>query len=65
VRSARGKGTTRMNTDEPTKKIEELRKLAAQAQIVAETTLDPNRKRALNAIALKYKRLAEFVRVKP
>jgi hypothetical protein len=39
--------------------------LAAEAQIIAETTtVDPNRKRALSVLALKFKRLAEFVRLK-
>ena len=41
-----------------------LQRLAAEAQIIAETTVDPNRKRALSLIALKYKRLAEFERLK-
>jgi len=49
-------------TDEQAeKKTEELRRLAAEAEIVAETTVDPNRKRALRIVALKYKRLAGFV----
>jgi hypothetical protein len=48
--------------DEPTtKRTDELRRLAAEAQIAAETTVDPNRKRALRAVALKYKRLSDFV----
>ena len=48
-------------SDDPTNRTDELRRLAAAAQIVAETTADPNRKRALQALALKYKRLANFV----
>ena len=51
--------------DEAAKKVERLRKLAAEAQIVAETTVDPNRKRTLQFLALCYGRLAEFVRGKP
>ena len=51
-----------MNNEEPTVKSDRLQRLAAEAQIIAETTVDPNRKRALSLIALKYKRLAEFVR---
>ena len=51
-----------MSNDEATAKTDKLQRLAAEAQIVAETTVDPNRKRALSVIALKYKRLAEFVR---
>ena len=49
---------------EAEKTAEELRRLAAEAQIVAETTVDAHRKRALSVIALNYKRLAEFVRLK-
>jgi hypothetical protein len=53
-----------MGAEPPARTAEELRKLAAEAQIVAETTVDPARKRALSIMALKYKRLAEFVRLK-
>ena len=52
-----------MSNDEPTTEAD-LQRLAAAAQIVAETTIDLARKRALSVIALKYKRLAEFVRLK-
>ena len=57
-------GFTIMN-DEAAKKVQELRKLAAEAQIVAEATLDPSRKRTLTFLALCHARLAEFVRGKP
>ena len=53
-----------MSNEEHTIKTDRLQRLAAEAQIIAETTVDPNRKRALSLIALKYKRLAEFVRLK-
>ena len=51
-------------SDPTTNRTAELRRLAAEAQIVAETTADPNRKRALQGLALKYKRLADFVLAK-
>ena len=44
---------------------ENLRKLAEEAKLVAETTQDPNRRRALRLMSLKYKRLAEFSRNQP
>jgi hypothetical protein len=44
------------------KRADDLRRLAAEAEITAETTVDPNRKRALQVVALRYKRLADFVR---
>jgi hypothetical protein len=53
------------NDDEPTAKTDQLQRLAAAAQIVAETTVDPARKRALRVLVLGYARLAEFVRPKP
>ena len=53
-----------MSNHEPAAKTDVLQRLAAEAQIVAETTVDPNRKRVLSFIALKYRRLAEFVRLK-
>jgi hypothetical protein len=52
-----------LSDEEPTGKTARLQRLAAEAQIIAETTVDPNRKRALSLLALKYKRLAEFVRL--
>ena len=39
------------NDDEPTAKTDQLQRLAAAAQIVAETTVDPARKRALRVVA--------------
>jgi hypothetical protein len=39
--------------------------LAEEAKINAETTADPNRRRALRVAALKYRRLADFVRKTP
>jgi hypothetical protein len=42
-----------------------LTKLAEEAKLVAETTQDPNRRRALRLMSLKYKRLAEFSRQQP
>jgi hypothetical protein len=53
-----------MRDDEPTANTDKLQRLAAEAQIVAETTVDPARRRALSIIALSYKRLAEFVQLK-
>jgi hypothetical protein len=44
---------------------ENLTKLAEEAKLVAETTQDPNRRRALRLMSLKYKRLAEFSRKQP
>jgi hypothetical protein len=41
-------------------KAVKLLKLAEEAKLTAETTQDPNRRRLLRMIALKYKRLAEF-----
>jgi hypothetical protein len=49
---------------EPTAKTDTLQRLAAEALIVAETTVDPARKRALRVLALGYARLADFVRAK-
>ena len=51
-----------MSDDPTTKRSDELRRLAAQAESAVETTFDPHRKRALRALALKYRRLAYFVR---
>jgi hypothetical protein len=51
-------------TDE-TKAPENLTKLAEEAKLVAETTQDPNGRRALRLMSLKYKRLAEFSRQQP
>ena len=42
------------------KRTEELRRLAAEAEIAAEMLVDPNGKRALRAVAVKYRRLADF-----
>jgi hypothetical protein len=42
------------------KRTEELRMLAAKAEIAAEMSVDPNGKRALRAVAFKYRRLADF-----
>jgi len=53
-----------MINDEPTAKTDKLQRLAAEAEIVAEKTVDPNRKRALQFLALAYARLAEFARAK-
>ena len=53
-----------MSNAEPTVKSDRLQRLAAEAQTIAETAVDPSLKRALGLIALKYKRLAEFVRLK-
>ena len=55
-------GPSAMSDDPTTQRSDELRRLAAQAESGAETTLDPDRKRALRALALKYRRLAYFVR---
>ena len=44
---------------------ENLTKLAEEAKLVAETTQDPNRRRMLRIMALKYKRLARFARTQP
>lgn len=51
-----------MRNDPTTQRSDDLRRLAAQAESAVDTTLDPNRKRALRALALKYRRLAYFVR---
>jgi hypothetical protein len=51
-----------MNNDQPAKTAKKLEKLAEEAKVNAETTHDPNRKRALRIAALKYMRLAKFVR---
>jgi len=48
----------------PSSKVNELQQLAEEAKINAETTMDPNRRRALRVAALKYRRLADFVRAK-
>ncbi len=48
-------------TDE-TNAPENLTKLAEEAKLVAETTQDPNRRRALRLMSLRYKRLAGFAR---
>jgi ribosomal protein S15P/S13E len=48
-----------------TKASEKLTKLAEEAKLVAETTQDQHRRRALRLMALKYKRLAEFSRTHP
>jgi hypothetical protein len=47
-----------MNDD--TNAPENLTKLAEEAKLIAETTQDPNRRRMLRMMALKYKRLARF-----
>ena len=47
---------------EQTKAPERLTKLAEEAKLNAETTQDPNRRRMLRMMALKYKRLAKFSR---
>jgi hypothetical protein len=39
---------------------ENLTNLAEEAKLVAESTQDPNRRRMLRMMALKYKRLARF-----
>jgi hypothetical protein len=44
---------------------ENLTKLAEEAKLVAETTQDPNRRRMLRMMALKYKRLARFAGTHP
>jgi hypothetical protein len=44
---------------------QKLTKLAEEAKLVAETTQDHNRRRALRLMSLKYKRLAEFSRNQP
>ena len=44
---------------------ENLTKLAEEAKLVAETTQDPNRRRMLRIMSLKYKRLAKFARTQP
>jgi hypothetical protein len=51
-------------TDE-TNVPENLTKLAEEAKLVAETTQDPNRRRALRLMSIKYKRLADFSRKHP
>jgi hypothetical protein len=43
-------------------KAGKLRKLAEEAEVVAEVTADANGRRALQFVALAYERLAEFVR---
>lgn len=42
----------------------DLQKLAEEAEILADTTMDPNGKRALRFLALGYARLAEFARAR-
>ncbi len=44
---------------------ENLTKLAEEAKLVAERTQDPNRRRMLRMMSLKYKRLAKFARTYP
>ena len=44
---------------------QKLTKLAEEARLVAETTQDHNRRRALRMMSLKYRRLAEFARTHP
>ncbi len=44
---------------------ENLTKLAEEAKLIAETTQDPNRRRMLRMMSLKYKRLAKFARAHP
>ena len=44
---------------------ENLTKLAEEAKLVAETTQDPDGRRALRLMSLKYKRLADFARKQP
>ena len=51
-----------MSNEPSGKRAEELRRLAAEAAISAGMMVDPNRKRALQALALKDKRLADVVR---
>jgi hypothetical protein len=41
-----------------------LQKLAEQAEIMADTTMDSNGKRALRFLAFRYARLAEFARAR-
>ena len=53
-----------LNNDQRPKTAKELEKLAEESKITAETTHDPNRKQALRVLALKYMRLAKFVRSK-
>jgi hypothetical protein len=52
------KGPTAMS-NEPTV-ADELRRLAGEADVAAETTVEPNRKRALRDLALKYQRLSDL-----
>jgi hypothetical protein len=42
------------------KRTEELRRLATEAEVAAELSVDPNGKRALRAVVSKYRRLADF-----
>ena len=42
------------------KRTEELRRLAMKAEIAAEMLVDPSGRRALRAVAFKYRRLADF-----
>ena len=42
------------------KRTEELRRLATEAEIAAEMSVDPSGMRALRAVAFKYRRLADF-----
>jgi hypothetical protein len=51
-------------TDE-TKTTENLTNLAEEAKLTPEATQDPNRRRMLRMMALKYRRLAEFSRSQP
>ena len=49
-------------TEDAADKAVKLRKLAEEAEVVAEVTADPHGKRALQFVALAYERLAEFAR---
>jgi hypothetical protein len=57
-------GASTFMTDE-TKTTENLTNLAEEAKLTAEATQDPNRRRMLRMMALKYRRLAEFSRSQP
>jgi hypothetical protein len=48
--------------EDAAEKAAKLRKLAEEAEVVAEVTADPNGRRALQFVALAYERLAKFVR---
>jgi hypothetical protein len=53
-----------MREEAAAKQPAHLQKLAEQAEIMADTTRDPNGKRALRFLALGYARLAEFARAR-